>query len=120
MTGRVDGDGHALVSLLVRHPRNNQAVVLEGWIDTGFTGQIALPRATIASLGLQHSATVPGELADGTKVLLDTFTCLLDWFGQVVQVEAVAKTGAWPLIGIDMLLDRELTVDYRKRSVSIT
>jgi len=121
MTGRVDGDGHALIQLLVFHPRTHQStVVLDVWIATGFTGPLALPGATIANLGLQQSAKVPGELADGTKVLLDTFTCLIDWFGQIIQVEAVAKKGTWPLIGIGLLLDHELAIDYRKRSVSIT
>ena len=119
MTGRVDDDGRALVRITVKHPTSGASVVCEGWVDTACTAELVLTHVHIAALGLQRSATVRAEIADGSTVVLDTYTCLIDWFGEMKQVEAVANPGPFPLVGVGLLREHQLTVDYRAGTMSI-
>ncbi len=65
MTGRVDDEGHAVLTLVITNPVTGASVHLDTWVDTGFTGGLLLPPVVIASLGLQRSSAVSAELADG-------------------------------------------------------
>jgi clan AA aspartic protease len=92
---------------------------MEGWIDTGFTGELVLPLATISALALPQSGTVSAQLADGSLILLNTYTCLLEWFGERWQIEVVGNDGDCPLLGVGLLRAHKLTVDYRSGTVAI-
>jgi hypothetical protein len=37
---------------------------------------------------------------------------LIDWFGQQQSIEVVGNSGTFPLLGIGLLLNRKLTIDY--------
>jgi predicted aspartyl protease len=89
MNGEVDVSGRALIVLSIRPSHGAEAVSLQAWVDTAFTGELVIPRATITRLGLPQSAAVMAGLADGTQVVLDTFSCVIDWFGQERVVEVV-------------------------------
>ena len=78
MNGKVDDSGRALVTICVRALEDAKPTDLTAWIDTAFTGELVIPRAVIESLGLNQSATVAAKLADGSEVVLETFSCLLD------------------------------------------
>ena len=78
MTGSVDDAGRALVRIRLKNPANAMEAELDAWIDTGFTGELVLPRHTVASLGLPLGPTVKARLADGSEIQLDTHTCLLN------------------------------------------
>src|SRR2546428_13919475 len=69
---------------------------IEAWIDTGFTGELVLPQDQIAALGLPHSAVVTAELGDGSATVLEVYSCLIEWFGRVQQIEVIANTGTSP------------------------
>ena len=89
MNGEVDVSGRALIVLSIRRSHGADAVSLQAWVDTAFTGELVIPQATITRLGLPQSAAVMAGLADGTQVVLDTFSCVIDWFGQERVVEVV-------------------------------
>lgn len=74
----------------------------------------------VKKMGLLQSAAVQATLADGAIVVLETFECTLDWFGASRRVEVIANDGQLPLLGIGLLRDRTLTIDYRSRTVEIT
>lgn len=119
MNGRVDGAGRALVRLGVKPCATATAVEIEAWVDTGFTGELVLPQERIAALSLPVSAVVRVELGDGSQTVLNTYTCLIEWFGHVKQIEVIANTGQFPLLGVGLLRSCTLTVDYASRTLTI-
>jgi len=120
INGRVDDYGRALVSVKVRHPVSAAVINLDAWIDTGFTGLLFLTQAQIATLGLSKSSTVQGGLADGSVVAFDTYPCQIDWFGRRVHLEAMETPGRFALIGVQLLEDCTLAIDYPARTLTIT
>ena len=119
MNGEVDNSGRAIVSLLVRAFADADATRLAGWVDTAFTGELVIPRATIERLGLRQSGAVSAGLADGTQIVLETYSCVVKWFGGPRIVEVVENDGQVPLLGVGLLRDRRLEIDYRARTVLI-
>jgi hypothetical protein len=68
---------------------------------------------------LRQSAAVTAGLADGTQVVLETYSCVVEWFGCPRNIEVVENDGQVPLLGVGLLRDRKLEIDYRSRKVSI-
>ena len=116
---RVDSSGRALVRIIVKSLGPSSPIELEAWVDTGFTGELVLPQERISALGLPQSATVRAELGDGSEVVLDICSCWIEWFGQQKQIEVIASTAQWPLLGVGLLQDHRLTVDYRSRTLAL-
>jgi clan AA aspartic protease len=119
VNGDVDKSGRALVLLLVRASADADATQLAVWVDTAFTGELVIARETIERLGLRQSAAVTAGLADGTQVVLETYSCVVEWFGGQRIVEVVENDGQVPLLGVGLLRDRRLEIDYRSRTVLI-
>ena len=78
---------------------------------------MVIPRTTIEAMGLPQSAAVMAGLADGTQVVLESYSCVLDWFGNLRLVEVIENDGEIPLLGVGLLSDRRLEVDYGRRSL---
>jgi clan AA aspartic protease len=119
VNGSVDHSGRALVVLSIRRSAEADATGLTAWVDTAFTGDLVIPRHIIESLGLQQSAAVTATLADSTEVVLETFACVVEWFGRQQLVEVVQSNGQVPLLGVGLLCDRRLEIDYRSQTVVI-
>jgi clan AA aspartic protease len=117
--GEIDQAGRALLNLAVRCTAGGEAVSLPVWLDTAFTGELVIPRAVIARLGLEQSGAVAAGLADGTQIVLETYSCLVEWFGENRAVEVVGNDGRFALLGIGMLRGRRVELDYRQRYLSI-
>jgi clan AA aspartic protease len=92
---------------------------LDAWVDTGFTGELVVPRAQITALGLPLGPAIKARLADGSEVELETYLCLLEWFGTWKAIETVAADGQNPLLGVGLLLGHELRIDYRARTMTL-
>jgi clan AA aspartic protease len=114
MRGTVDSAGRALLTVALRANHRSPAVQLEVWIDTGFTGDLVIPQAKIDALGLSQSGSVDAVLADGSQTELNTFSCIINWFGSERNLEVIANDGAYPLLGVGLLLGLEFRVDYHK------
>lgn len=119
MTGSVDGSGRAFVRIRLRNPTDATEVELNAWVDTGFTGELVLPQQNVVSLGLPLGPTVMARLANGSDIQLETYTCLLEWFDEWKRIEVVANQGQYPLLGVGLLLDHDLHIDYRAKSIVI-
>ena len=89
------------------------------WIDTGFNGDLLLPRQQIDNLRLSQSGTVKAILADGSGVVLNTYSCEIDWFARRRYLEVVANDGGYPLLGVGLLLDHDLHISYQSGEVTI-
>jgi len=120
MTGTVDSAGRALLLVRVRHPITVAETGLEVWVDTGFTGDLVLPLAQVSALNLPAGLAVRAILADGSETVVDTYECLLEWFGAWRAVEAVANAGQFPLLGVGLLQGHELHVDYRTKTLTLS
>lgn len=81
MIGRVDSSGRAIIEIMIAAGSDTQPHAIDVWVDTGFTGDLVIPRGVVDSLVLQQSGTVDGILADGTEVLFQTYHCEIQWFG---------------------------------------
>lgn len=119
MTGVVDSDGRALLRVRLRHPTSNVETELDVWIDTGFTGELVMPQAQITALGLPVGPYVRARLADGSDVELESYLCLLEWFGNLKQIEIIANKGHFPLLGVGLLLGHDLHIAYRTQAVTL-
>ena len=119
MNGRVDDFGRALLTLSVRAKRDAEPTDVQAWIDTAFNGELVMPGRLIESAQLEQTAGIEARLADGSTVMLESFTCYLDWFGEDRPVEVIANEGEFPLLGIGLLTGHRLTVDYAKSTVTV-
>ena len=120
MTGRVDGDGRALLRVPVAATAGGPRTHLEAWVDTAFTGGLTMPRAIATGLVLAAGASGTALLADGSQVVLDSFLCYLDWFGGTYRMHAAATDATFPLLGTQLLAGRRLVVDYSAGTVGLT
>ncbi|MFO0816391.1 MAG: hypothetical protein U1A77_00535 [Pirellulales bacterium] len=119
MKGIVDRVGRAILQIQMRSNKSSPEQTFAVWIDTGFTGDLALPQATVQELGLTPSGTVDGVLADGSQPLLTTCHCEISWFGEFRNLEVIANTGTTPLLGVGLLLGKELVIDYTNLTLSL-
>ena len=120
MKGRVDESGRAIIEVTIAASTDGPCHVIETWIDTGFTGDLVVPRNIVDRLALRQTGTIDGILADGTQVLLETYHCEIQWFGKCRSLEVIANDGEMPLLGIGMLLAKELRIDYTNLTLSLT
>ena len=119
MTGTVDGRGRVLIRITIRHPNTGAFLDADAWIDTGFNGELLLPQNMVAQLGLQLKAQALANLADGSKATFDVYRCVIHWSGKSRLVEALSRSGRFPLVGVGLLRGHVLVVDYPNRTVSI-
>jgi clan AA aspartic protease len=120
MTGYVDDAGRALLEIEILGDDQQSPRSIEVWIDTGFTGELVLPQSVVESLGLAPSGTIDGVLADGTQTVLTTYHCEIKWFGVQRSLEVIANSGSNPLLGVGLLLAKELRIDYTNLTLSLT
>jgi len=119
MIGRVDEEGRALVSIRIGAAKNALVHEVDAWVDTGLNGDLVLPKVCIDELKLQHAGTAKAVLADGSEVSLKVHLCLIEWFGEIRELNVVANDGSNPLLGVGLLIGRDLRVSYRSMTVEI-
>jgi clan AA aspartic protease len=119
MNGFVDGGGRDLIGVELRSTPQADIRTINVWIGTGFTGDIVLPLSLVHELALEQSGSVSAILADGFEVPMSTYKCLINWFGELRQLEIVANDGEYALLGVGLLYDRQLRIDYRAGSISL-
>lgn len=109
IVGEVTAFREAVVPLGVRGA-NSRSVRLDAVLDTGFTGELTLPRATIAALALPYYTTIEIMLGDGSIVPADVYEAVVLWDGSERIVEAhEAETD--PLVGMSLLYGFHLGID---------
>ncbi len=82
----------------------------EAVVDTGFTGWLTLPEATIEELGLNHYGQRLANQAGGEAEMFDIYGVLVLWHGRARPVPVHLAEGI-PLIGMGLLNGSRLTVD---------
>jgi len=84
-------------------------VVVEARIDTGYTGELALPSQLIADLQLTQERINEFFLADGTPVRLHEFEAHVLWDNKLRKI-SVDQIESVPLIGMSLLYNHELRI----------
>jgi clan AA aspartic protease len=109
MTGTV-AELHALLPVTFRL-RGHPDITIEYVIDTGFTGNLTLPPAAVASMGLPLLYWIPADLADGTTIDVAVHQASIVWHGHET-VALVLATGHRPLLGTALLAGSELSAQF--------
>ena len=120
MIGYVDDKGRALLTISVRRNlAERTSVEITTWIDTAFDGHLVFSRQLVQELGLESLVETEAVLADGSKVVLETFVCFLDCFGEPLALQVIANDGNVPLLGTGLLERRVLHIDYAQSSLTL-
>jgi clan AA aspartic protease len=109
MHGIVNLRREATLALVVGNA-NRQQQVVDTVIDTGFTGFLSLPSATIAALDLPWSASDIVTLGDGSETLFDLYIATVIWDGEYREIY-IAESATEPLLEMAMLYGYRLQVD---------
>ena len=109
MNGIVDQNCEATLRLVVGNENKKQQVI-DAVIDTGFTGFLTLPLATINSLNLELYSRETGTLGDGSTRIFDVYIGLLIWDGEYRQIDInAAETD--PLVGMSLIYGYRMQLD---------
>lgn len=120
MNGWVDESLRALVEVTVGPAKTRPSQLITVWIDTAFNGFLVFPQKLINDLGLTQEAATEAVLADGSRVILESFVASIEWFGDIVRAQVIANDGKLPLLGTELLANHRLLVDYQDKSVTIS
>lgn len=71
-----------------RQQASRRVADVVAWIDTAFDGHLVFSRELINSLELEALVETEAILADGSKVSLESYFCVIEWFGEKVPVQS--------------------------------
>jgi clan AA aspartic protease len=107
----VVADGsEALLSVEVLSQAEASSLRVEAVVDTGFTGHLTLPSATVEALGLPIIGSTESTLADGSLVVEDVCLARVLWHGGERPVRVLVAEAA-PLLGMALMRGSELRVE---------
>ena len=111
ISGRVSAGLDPLVNIELGNGKGSFQS-LQVVVDTGFSGELALPSELIQSLGLDYIDDVSVALADRQERPVRAYDGVVFWQGRSRDV-MVLDMGSEPLLGMALLLGSRLTVSCR-------
>ena len=109
MIGRVE-NRHAIVSIPFHIP-GQLDFSLDFIVDTGFTGELTLPPAAVAAMGLPFIYDETVNLANDTDAIVPVHSATILWQG-IERNVCVFATGQRPLLGTALMDGCELVVQF--------
>lgn len=119
MKGFVDERNRALIPIRVASGLNAEMAEVLVWIDTAFDGHLVFSKELVTKLTLDSLVETEAILADGSKVAMESYYCVVDWFEQMVPVQVIENEGRLPLLGTGLLAGRSLYISYEAKTVAI-
>jgi clan AA aspartic protease len=114
MSGYVNTNREAILQIAIVGDNKNLKSI-KAVIDTGFTGDLTLPKTAIDDLGFTLRGFQKVTLGDGSNQYFDMYVGSVIWDGQMRKVEIhVAETDS--LIGMGLLEDYKLEVEVKPGS----
>jgi clan AA aspartic protease len=111
MSGYVNANREAIIQVAIVGA-SKQLKSVRAIIDTGFTGDLTLPRDVIDKLGFTLRGFQRVILGDGSVQYFEMFVGVVVWDGQMREAEInAAETGS--LVGVGLLEDYKLEVEGR-------
>ena len=100
--------------------RDGLARSAEVYVDTGFSGDLTLPKLAIERLSLLPNDAVNMQIGDGAYATFTTYQAAILWRGAPREF-TVLESEIWPVIGIGLLGQCNLSIDFAPGgNVSIT
>ncbi|VTR92595.1 Uncharacterized protein OS=Microcystis aeruginosa PCC 9717 GN=MICAB_2580001 PE=4 SV=1 [Gemmata massiliana] len=107
--GVVNARREAVVTLRLRGP-DGAEISVDAVIDSGFSGSLTLPAATVTTLGLTRQSGGSAIFADGSSHSFDIFAAEVEWDGNWRTV-LVSAVGTETLMGMGLLVGHELRIE---------
>jgi clan AA aspartic protease len=107
--GRVNARAEAVVRLPILGADEHREEV-ELVLDTGFTGQLLLPSAIVARLGLTWQGVREAVLGDGRRTAMRIYRAKTIWDGRERDAQVLESEGG-PLLGMSFLWDHAVRLD---------
>lgn len=114
---RIEGSFDEELAPRVEIPMAGCAVSLV--VDTGFNGELMLPRHRLEQLGFVYTMESEAELADGSLVETSLYTGRITWFGAERIVQAIATNSEDGLLGTATLFGITLFMDLDEDKVEL-
>jgi clan AA aspartic protease len=89
-------------------------------LDTGFNGTLFLPRKFVEENNLSIGVREVLQAAEDQIFEVDTATAKFNWLGGEISITVFVSEMDEALIGIEMLADTLLEIDYKNLTVKIT
>ena len=93
---------------------------IECLLDTGFNGNLILPKSFVEKHSSAVFIRVQVELAEGKTAEVGMTTVEIKWLGNEFPINILVSEADEALIGTEMLVNSILEIDYKNRSVKIT
>ncbi len=93
---------------------------IECMLDTGFDGGLMLPRSFIESNGIEIIGKETFTGAEGNIFTAEIGVAEIFWLGDFFSIRCVISDNEESLIGVEMLIDTILEIDYINSTVKIT
>lgn len=102
----------------VKFENNTQVEFL---IDTGFSGSLCVPKSSLSTLGLKviSQAEIYG-IGTHTELLEVAFTNIIWCENKILDVAVYVNEGDDFLLGTQLLIEKELYINYKTGEVLIT
>ncbi len=104
---RLSGSEHHATCVLHMWSGDNRVYRVEAVVDTGFTGEVALPERIVDQLRLLQESSTDIRVADGRTANVKVYPLQIEWHGEFRNVEAIC-TDSFPLIGMALLSGNRL------------
>lgn len=109
ISGEVSEDRQVLATIEIIDADGRSRPV-EVALDTGFTGYLTLPEATIRQLGLVSAGRRTFELANGELSEFEAYLASVSWHGKLTDIVALRSDNT-PLLGMALLWGSRVTMD---------
>ena len=90
---------------------DGQPLSAELFVDTGFSGEVTLPKAAIERLGLSPNDTVNMQIGDGALATFATYRAEILWDDAPREI-TVLESEIWPVAGVGLLWQFNLSIDF--------
>ncbi len=91
--------------------RDGQPRSAEAYVDTGFSGELTLPKSAIERLRLSQNDRVNMQIGDGALATFNTYRAAILWDGASREV-TVVESEIWPVAGVGLLWQCNLSIDF--------
>jgi len=96
-----------------------KSISVDTFIDIGFSGDLCLPIPIAIQLGLELRGDDYFELADGSMKHELLFKGEAIWDNKAIPVEISLTESSDALLGVRLLKDKKITIDFPTKVVSI-
>ena len=91
---------------------NDEPRTTEARIDTGFSGDLTLPKASIEQLGLRMVTRASNyRVGSGAMAAFNAYEGTIRWHSGIRQI-TVLESEIFPVVGVGLLWENRLSIDF--------